>query len=89
MSFIPVDIVFYQHKEISRNEQLSSFVLVMSRNLMNQNYVHVQYFLRERIMEFNATFNNIWVISWRLVLLVGETRRKPLNCRKSMTNFIT
>ena len=24
-------------------------------------------------MVFNATFNNIWEISWRLVLLVEET----------------
>jgi hypothetical protein len=27
-----------------------------------------------RIMFFNATFNNISVISWRSVLLVDETR---------------
>jgi len=26
-----------------------------------------------RVMVFNATFNNISVISWRLVLLVEET----------------
>jgi hypothetical protein len=26
-----------------------------------------------RVMEFNATFNNISVISWRSVLLVEET----------------
>jgi len=41
---------------------------------------------------FNATFNNISVISWRLVLLVEETvktRRKPPTCRKSLTNFFT
>jgi hypothetical protein len=31
-------------------------------------------------MVFNATFNNISVISWRSVLLVGET------CRKSLIN---
>ena len=48
MSFIPVDIVFYQHKEISRNEQLSSFVLVMSRNLMNQTmYMYNTFWERE------------------------------------------
>ena len=28
---------------------------------------------RFRVMVFNATFNNIWVISWRSVLLVAET----------------
>jgi hypothetical protein len=30
-------------------------------------------FLRFRFMVFNATFNNISAISWRSVLLVGET----------------
>jgi hypothetical protein len=43
-------------------------------------------------MVFNATFNNITVISWRSILLVEETRvhgeKKP-TCRKSQTNFIT
>jgi len=43
-------------------------------------------------MVFNATFNNISVISWRSVLLMEETgvpREKPPICRKSRTNFIT
>ena len=43
------------------------------------------------LMVFNATFNNISVISWWSVLL-GEncrTRRKPLTCLKLLTNFIT
>jgi len=44
-------------------------------------------------MVFNATFNNISVISWRAVLLVEETgvpgEKKALTCRKSPTNFIT
>ena len=36
-------------------------------------------------MEFNATFKNISVISWRSVLLVGETRvpvenHRPAEC---------
>jgi hypothetical protein len=42
---------------------------------------------------FNATFNDISVISWRSVLLVEETKvpreKKTLTCRKSLTNFIT
>ena len=38
-------------------------------------------------MQFNATFNNISVISWQSVLLVEETV-VPLTCRKSLTNFI-
>ena len=38
-------------------------------------------------MVFNATFNNISVISWQSVLLVEETRvhRKPPICLKSLT----
>jgi len=39
---------------------------------------------------FNATFNNISVMSWRSVLLVKETgvaREKPTMCRKSLTNL--
>jgi hypothetical protein len=40
-------------------------------------------------MMFNATFNNISVISRWSALLVEESRRKPLTRRKSLTNFIT
>jgi hypothetical protein len=39
---------------------------------------------RFRVMVFNATFNNISVISWRLVLLVKETR-----VPKKTTNQVT
>ena len=35
------------------------------------------------VMVFNATFNNISVISWLSVLLVGSARRKPPTCQKS------
>jgi hypothetical protein len=41
------------------------------------------------VLVFNATFNNISVISWRPVLLMDETGVKPRTCRKSLTNFIT
>jgi len=39
---------------------------------------------------FNATFNNISVISWRSVLLVEETEYPKItpNLLKSLTNFI-
>jgi hypothetical protein len=43
------------------------------------------------LMLFNATFNNISVISWLSVLLVEETgvpRRKPPTCHKPLTKFI-
>jgi hypothetical protein len=36
-----------------------------------------------------TSFNDISAISWRSVLLVGETGKKPLTCRKSLTHFIT
>jgi hypothetical protein len=43
-------------------------------------------------MVFNATFNNISVISWWSVLFGRgnrSTRRKPPTCHKSLTNFIS
>jgi hypothetical protein len=44
-----------------------------------------------RVMVFNATFNNISVISWLLVFFIGggnpSTQRKPSICRKSLTHF--
>ena len=58
-----------------------------------------------QVLVFSATLNNISAISWLLILLVeksgipgenhfigGEkrnTRRKPLKCRKSLTNLTT
>jgi hypothetical protein len=45
--------------------------------------------VRLRVMVFNATFNNISVISWRSVLLEEETGVPgEIGC-KSLTNFIT
>ena len=43
-------------------------------------------------MVFNATFNNISVISWQSVLLMEENGvpgKKPPTCHKSLINFIT
>ena len=42
--------------------------------------------VRVRAMVFNATFNNISVISWRSVLLVKENRLRTEN-RKILTNL--
>ena len=45
-----------------------------------------------RVTVFNATFNNISVISWWSVILSQKNRsirRKPPTCRKALTNFIT
>ena len=38
-------------------------------------------------MLFNATFNNISVLSLRSVSLVGGNRRKSPPCHKSLTNY--
>jgi hypothetical protein len=40
----------------------------------------------KRFMMFNATFNNISVISWRLVLLVEETGVPGENYRPSSSH---
>jgi hypothetical protein len=52
--------------------------------------VHIyQYFIRVRVMMFNATFNNISVISWRLVLLVEETGLPGENHRPAASHWQT
>ena len=54
------------------------------------NYYHaVNYRVKVRVMVFNATFNNISVLSRRSVLLEEETgvAEKPPTCHKSLTNF--
>ena len=50
--------------------------------------VSISFKLRGYGMVFNATFNNISVISWRSVALV-EYPEKPQSCCKSLTNFLT
>jgi hypothetical protein len=45
----------------------------MSFFIYNVLYVTETLWVRVRVMVFNATFNNISVISWRSVLLVEET----------------
>jgi hypothetical protein len=44
---------------------------------------------RLRVMVFNATFNNISVISWRLVLLVEETGVPGENHRRAASHWQT
>jgi len=44
---------------------------------------------RVRVMVFNATFNNISVISWRSVLLVDETRVAGENHRPAANHLQT
>jgi len=48
--------------------------------------------IRVRVLGFNATFNNISVISWWSVLSVeeiGVQQRKSPTCCKSLTSFIS
>jgi uncharacterized DUF497 family protein len=57
----------------------------------NRNKVsNIMYNNRARTVVFNATLNNISLISWRSVGGGNRnTRKEPLTCRKSLTNFIT
>jgi hypothetical protein len=41
------------------------------------------------VMVFNATFNNISVISWLSILLVEETVVPRVNYQPALTNFIS
>jgi hypothetical protein len=52
-------------------------------------FVVQQYPCRIDVMVFNATFNNISVISWRSVLLVEETGENHGPVTSHVTNFIT
>jgi len=45
----------------------------LSKTLSNTVDESIKYWFRFSFMMFNATFNNISVISWLSVLLVGET----------------
>jgi lipopolysaccharide biosynthesis protein len=65
----------------------SDFPLAMVCQLAS--HTHVKFWVR--VMEFNAIFNNISVISRRSVSLVEETgvSEKTPTCRKSLTNYIT
>ena len=66
-----------QTTEQQQHENVSDITLSMPVN-------------RVRVIVFNATFNNILVISWRSVLLVEETGltlRKPLTFCKLLTTL--
>ena len=64
---------------------VSIYIIIISIVLISVNIVSVTCLnSRFRVMVFNATFNNISVILWRLVLLVEETR-----VPKKTTNQVT
>ena len=63
---------------------------------LNINEKQVPFLNKEfkRVMVSNATFINIPVVFWLSVLLMEENgvpgeKKKPLTCRKSLTNLIT
>jgi hypothetical protein len=55
----------------SRKEVI--FILLFVHRRLHKASVKI-YWLGVRVMVFNATFNNISIISWQSVLLVEETR---------------
>ena len=59
---------------------IRAFAIDSSNNLVTDNFQ----FDGDKV--YNATFNNISVISWQSVLLVEETGE---NCGMSLTNLIT
>jgi len=44
--------------------------------------------LRVRVVVFNTTFNNIWVKSWRSVLLVEKTIKKNYEYTCQTTDWL-
>jgi len=58
--------------------------MVLQLTLSNYNTMKLWFLIR--LMVFNATFNNI---SWRLVLLVGETGRSGENHRPFASHWQT
>ena len=94
-----VNLYFYSFKEKAENiKYIFRSQFIVNRLLHVTASITVDHSsypngLGSRVMVFNATFNNISVISWQLVLLVeengvpGENHRPT--CLKSLINFIT
>jgi hypothetical protein len=53
-----------------------------------QNVVSNGFWLFGCLMVFNATFNNISVISWQSTFLVEETGETFIYCRDEFSNYI-
>jgi hypothetical protein len=68
---------------IKKNIYMQKLITLLCNNITDVMFVH--------LMVFNATFNNISVISWQSVLLVEETGgpRENQTCCKSLTKVIT
>ena len=55
--------------------------------LLYKYYVVFRGAKRARVMIFNATFDNSYIVA--VGFICGGIRRKPPTCRKSLTNLIT
>ena len=84
----PMYIGSFSVKKKEQKQLLSNLIWIVNKKNIKCNalyiYIHIWAL---GLMVFNATFNNISVISWESVLLVEETGRKPPTCRKSLTNL--
>ena len=87
----------YAHSECKKKEPKQSMLnrlrpSTRKNDLINLILIHlIFHYLGEGVVVFNATFNNISVISWRSVVLVEKTlvSGDNMTCRKSSTNFIS
>jgi len=61
------------------------FLFLSAFGLLLKKYISLHILL---VMVFNATFNNISVISWQSVLLVGKTRVPGENQRPSASHLL-
>jgi hypothetical protein len=61
-------------------------MLLSANKEVNNKVQYKNYRIRVRVVVFNATFNNISVISWRSVLLVEETRVPGENHRSAASH---
>jgi hypothetical protein len=72
-----------------RKGNVSIFSLYTIYNIYNPSKVYYMLPTCNEVMGFNATFNNISVISWRSVLFVGETREFIENHKLSTGPLMT
>ena len=76
-------------KIFKKKETKIIFKVFLSKLNMNWNHMYLWCLLFICLMVFNATFNNISVISWRSVLLVEETRGPRENHRPVPSHWQT
>ena len=74
---------------IQPHSSLQSHKTVVNENILFSHYIILSKVSYCWCLVFNATFNNISVISWRSVLLVKESGGPGENHDLSLTNFRT